>query len=242
MHSRKPEISVIIPTLNEEEYIGWTLKSFRRQTFKNFEIIVSDYRSTDRTAKIAESLGGRVVQADKRGIAAGRNFGAKAARADIIVFCDADVVVHKNLLADIKKLLDGRPDIVGGMCVYDTRYEGTGFDRVVYRLVNFYIHVMINLGFPHDTSFLTYFRKDVFKKLGGYDESRKLCEGHDLALRSRKYGKYGFLKTPVFPSVRRYKKAGYWNTYRAYIVGTFYFYTTRRVPMEKVEYRAICEL
>jgi glycosyltransferase involved in cell wall biosynthesis len=239
MYSHKPDISVIIPALNEEDYIGWTLKSLRRQTFKNFEIIVSDYKSTDRTVKIAKSLGARVVEADKRGIGAGKNFGAKFARGNILVFCDADATQHKDLLAQIKKLLDRKPDVVGGTNALDTRYEGTGRDRAMFRAVNLLVRLLMRVRFPHDAGTLTFFRKSVFEKLGGFDESLRLAEAHDLALRSRKYGKYGYVKAPIYASLRRYKKTGYWQTYKTYVMATIWFWTTGKVPMEKIQHRVV---
>ena len=61
----RPSISIIIPTLNEEKYIERCLKSLKNQSFRNFEIIVSDSYSTDDTVKIAKKYGAKVVLTKK---------------------------------------------------------------------------------------------------------------------------------------------------------------------------------
>ena len=95
----RPSISIIIPTLNEEKYIERCLKSLKNQSFRNFEIIVSDSYSTDDTVKIAKKYGAKVVLTKKTGPAAGRNEGARKAKGSILVFLDADTFVTKKFLA-----------------------------------------------------------------------------------------------------------------------------------------------
>lgn len=84
------EASVVIPTLNEEEFIGNCLRSLRAQTVPPSEIIVVDNGSADRTIKIAEELADRVIIMPGVGLAALRQAGAEAAGNPIIVSTDAD--------------------------------------------------------------------------------------------------------------------------------------------------------
>ena len=75
-----PAISVVVPTLNEEKYIGRLLGSLSKQTFKDFEIVISDCASQDSTREIAKRYPKvRIVIEKKKGISAGRNAGARVA-------------------------------------------------------------------------------------------------------------------------------------------------------------------
>jgi glycosyltransferase involved in cell wall biosynthesis len=79
-------ISVVIPALNEEKYIGRCLASLRAQTHPRelYEIIVVDNASTDRTSEIARGLGAQVVHEPRRGVGWARHRGAREARGEII--------------------------------------------------------------------------------------------------------------------------------------------------------------
>ena len=89
-------ISIITPTLNEEEFLPKLLKSIKKQKFKDYEIIVADAGSVDKTRKIAKKLGSGVV---KGGLpAVGRNEGAKAAKGELLLFLDADVILPEKFL------------------------------------------------------------------------------------------------------------------------------------------------
>ncbi len=83
-----PKISVIIRSKNEEKYLGKVLDSLFRQSFSNFEILLVDDRSTDRTLEIAREYGCRIIQ-----IPEGKfshpyscNLGAENARGEFLVF------------------------------------------------------------------------------------------------------------------------------------------------------------
>ena len=92
--SMKPEVSVIIPTYNSENYIAKALKSVFNQSYSNFEIILIDDASTDSTVRIARSFQDRrlkIFQNDRnRGVSYGRNVGIKQALGKWIALLDSD--------------------------------------------------------------------------------------------------------------------------------------------------------
>ncbi|MCJ7443333.1 MAG: glycosyltransferase [Methanotrichaceae archaeon] len=94
------EFSVIVPTLNEEDFIEDCLESISNQTFprNKYEIIVSDGMSTDNTVHISKNYADRIVLSEKRGIWCGRNYGAKFSKGKYLVFIDADTRLQSDYL------------------------------------------------------------------------------------------------------------------------------------------------
>jgi Glycosyltransferases involved in cell wall biogenesis len=95
-------ISVIIPALNEEDVIEYCLQSLENQNYKNFEIIVVDGGSKDRTVEIAEKYA-RVIKQKSKTIGGARKEGTLAAKGDILAFTDADTIFDPNWLSSIEK-------------------------------------------------------------------------------------------------------------------------------------------
>jgi glycosyltransferase involved in cell wall biosynthesis len=94
---KNPAISVIVPSLNEEKYIGNVFDGLDAQTFKDFEVIVVDGNSTDKTREIVKKRGGKVIIERRPHIGLARNTGAKAAKGEILFFTDADSKPSKDL-------------------------------------------------------------------------------------------------------------------------------------------------
>src|SRR3989344_2603754 len=89
-----PETSIIIRTLNEEKHIGNLLHAIEEQDYKDFEIIIVDSDSTDRTLEIAEKYPVKIIKIEKRDFTFGYalNVGCKAARGRYLVFVSAHVL------------------------------------------------------------------------------------------------------------------------------------------------------
>jgi len=88
------KISIVIPTLNEEEGIGATLDSIDREEFEKrghtLEMLIVDGNSKDRTREIAEAAGARVIIEPRKGYGRAYKTGLKEAEGDIIITGDAD--------------------------------------------------------------------------------------------------------------------------------------------------------
>jgi glycosyltransferase involved in cell wall biosynthesis len=98
-------ISVVIPALNEERYLGKCLESLMRQDYHHsFEIIVVDNGSTDNTVSIANSYGVNVISEFRRGAAWARQRGFESATSAIIASTDADTILPVNWLSQIDLL------------------------------------------------------------------------------------------------------------------------------------------
>jgi len=106
MMVKKIKISVIIPAHNEESDLEKTLKSIKESDYKNYEIIVVCDNCSDSTEEIAKKYAEKVYSVDFTNVSKTRNFGAKKAEAEFLVFNDADTIVSNNYLSLIKKVFD----------------------------------------------------------------------------------------------------------------------------------------
>ena len=123
----KPEVSVIIPAYNSENYIAKALKSVLNQTYRHFEIILIDDASTDSTVRIASSFQDRrlkIIANDRnRGVSYSRNLGIERAKGKWIALLDSDdwyapqrleklltagQATHADMIADDLWLIDDR--------------------------------------------------------------------------------------------------------------------------------------
>jgi glycosyltransferase involved in cell wall biosynthesis len=110
------KLSVIIPALNEEKYIGNCISSLYHieRDDLDMEIILVDNGSTDRTFEIAEKLGAKTYIVKDVRIAGLRNYGVRQSTGDILAFVDADCVVGRDwLIQSIKTMDREEADAVG---------------------------------------------------------------------------------------------------------------------------------
>lgn len=117
------EISVIVPVYNVEKYVKRCLKSIINQSFKEFELIVVDDGSTDKSSKIVSA----VIKDDKRcklyrkkngGLSSARNFGLKVSEGKYIVFIDSDDFVEENFLSELYDTITKTGSDVA-LCLYN---------------------------------------------------------------------------------------------------------------------------
>lgn len=98
-------ITIIIPAYNAEKYIGKCLKAVKSQTYNNFEVIIVDDGSQDKTVSICEEYAEddnhiRVIKSEHRGVSRARNVGLEAATGELVSFFDADDYPEENLLRE----------------------------------------------------------------------------------------------------------------------------------------------
>ncbi|OVE81743.1 hypothetical protein BVY03_02845 [bacterium K02(2017)] len=179
-------ISIIIPTLNRAGKVLRAIDSVLNQSYKKIELIVIDDGSTDDTAywltKIKDPRF-KFYTKENQGVAASRNFGVSKASADWICFLDSDDVWHRHKLSLQLKyhqqheniLVSQTDDIwirnsvkVNKMQKHQTR-EGQIFEQSLKLCLICSSSIML--------------KKQLFLKVGGFDESMPCCEDYDLALR-----------------------------------------------------------
>jgi len=224
------DVSVIIPALNEEKYLLRCLKSLVSQPGKEtFEVIVVDGGSEDGTVQVARQYADKVVVQPVRPVGAARNVGVKHARGNILAFIDADTMVCKSWLEQLRRGFYSEPSIVG-MTGPTLPYEGTKLDGLVYQIATGYCQrLSFKLGIPHVAGFNCAYRRETFLNTGGFDENRQLSEDVILSLRMRHHGKFLFNSGMIaYTSLRRIRKYGYPYLTTYYMINGFMMLLLKR--------------
>lgn len=145
--NHKPIFSIVIPTLNEEKYLPQLLGCLKAQTFSDFEIIHVDAQSQDKTREIAKDyskhLSLKTYISKKKNVSFQRNLGAKQAKADWIIFMDADNILPNDFLLELKHQVEKNPKMDGFTCwldvsSYPTRHKPTA------QIINFGLSTLNN--------------------------------------------------------------------------------------------------
>ena len=122
---RTPLVSVIIPVKNGRSTLDACLRSIWRSYYKNIEVIVVDDHSTDGTVEIARRYDCTVLDVEGgHGANHARNYGARHAKGDILVFIDSDIMITRETILGIFETLDDESiDAVVGIYTAKHRHE-----------------------------------------------------------------------------------------------------------------------
>lgn len=226
-------LSIIIPSWNEEGHLGRLLKSIHRQSFQDYEIIVSDARSTDGTREVARRYGARIISGGMPG--AGRNAGVRAAHANLLLFLDADAALpSKHFLRDtLKEMRRRRLDIASVRVAPD----GDGvIDRLFHWIYNRYTGFLIRFV-PHATGACIFSKRHIHDSVGGFDETITFAEDQDYVRRGSAVGDFGILKAhPIIISVRRLEKEGRFAFALKYLRAEWRILTRRPIRNNEIPY------
>lgn len=228
-------LSIVIPTYNEEALLPRVLRSLKRQTFKDFEVIVADARSTDRTREIAAAAGCRIVDGGLPG--RGRNLGAAAAKGGTILFFDADIeLTDERFIEDFLAAFTARGLDVA-TCPLEA-IDGGLRDTVFHGVYNGYIRATEKFV-PHAHGLCILVKRDMHVAVGGFDEDIKLAEDHDYAQRvSRIGGRFGIVRDLHVPvSTRRLRRDGYLSIAARFVLCELHMLTLGPVKSDIFRYR-----
>lgn len=214
------KISVVITAFNEEEYLPKTLDAIVNQTLpkENYEIVVVDNNSTDKTAEVAKSFGARVVREERQGNTFALSAGLNAAQGEIMASTDSDTIVCKDWL---EVIVDAFKDekVVGATGTVTLKAGGALTSKLAELFYEYFLRLNFLIGKAHFSGFNFAVRKKVFDEIGGVNEKFTMSPDVDLGIRMSKKGKVVFLKKMnVLTSVRRWQESP-WKTFITYFKG-----------------------
>lgn len=225
-------ISVIIPALNEENYLPRLLDSLKKQSFKDYEIIVADAGSKDKTIEIAKKYGCRIVPGGLPPKA--RNEGAKVAKGDLFLFLDADLMLQDGFLDTLlKEFKEKKLDIAS------TNLEFLS-DKIIYKIAGMLCNIYYTYTqyfSPHITQCILV-KKEFHEKIGGFDEDIKLSEDFVYIKKMAKIAKFGHLNNiRYFVSARRFNNDGLTNTFMKLLLAHIYMAFFGPIKSDIFKYR-----
>jgi glycosyltransferase involved in cell wall biosynthesis len=174
----RPDVTVIIPTINEEAGIGLVLDSIPKTPGLTIEVLVVDTDSKDRTKQIARDKGARVLNESRRGYGRAYKTGFENALGDIIVTLDADCTYPAEEIPALVKLLrDEKLDFMTGDRL--TRME-EGAMSSKHKFGNWVLSTTMNLffgtGLKDSQSGMWVFRRSILEKLELTSDGMPLSE------------------------------------------------------------------
>lgn len=226
-----PKVSVIIPAFNEEKYIERVLDALLVQDYPDFEIIVCDNHSTDRTPQVVKRfmemltvkmLRVVLVREERQGTNFARECARRSATGSVIAQLDADCIPpHDWLRKGVKQLCRGKRVAVTGPYDY---FDGPGTMRT-WSLFSQRLLYPLASGLAQLTGRAAiliggnaFIRAEILERAGGYNTSLTFY-GDDVDLGGKlcRFGKVAYCNSLLQPSSsRRYRANGFWEVNRKY--------------------------
>ena len=228
-----PLISIVVPTLNEAEYLPQLLESIKQQSFTDYEVIVGDAGSKDGTVEAAEKYGARVVKGGMPAV--GRNAGARVATGQYLFFFDADVTLPGDFL---QKAYDEMNECFLDLATCEFWPDSDlRLDRLMFTFANLTVKMNQSSSSPRAAGFCIFITRRLFERIGGFDESLKLAEDHDLCERAAAFRPLRVLtSTSLNVSVRRLAKEGRFSLLEKYFQVEWHLLTKGSIREDIVEY------
>ncbi len=177
-------ISVVIPTYNRYTFLKRALTSVFAQTYKPSEVIVIDDGSTDNTSQIKQDFPSiRYFYQQNKGVSSARNLGIKKASYEWIAFLDSDDEWHKDKLKEQVLFHKQNPDIL--MSYTDEKWIRDAKEVKIPKKFKKYGGEIFDKCLSHCiiAPSASLIHKDLFSKVGLFDEGLEVCEDYDLWLR-----------------------------------------------------------
>lgn len=243
-------ISIIIPALNEENYLPLLLESIKERSGRRsgsdsvtFEIIVADAGSEDRTIEIAKKHNCKIVEGGSP--AKGRNEGAKVAIGDLLLFLDADVILPEKFFEKTLKEFKKRNLDVATFCLEPQTKRKT--KKFLFDIFYNWPILVFEKILSHASQAIL-IKKTFHERLGGFDEEIKFAEDHSYVRKAKKsnptgsrferQGNFGILRqVRVLSSLRRFEKDGWILTYLKYIFAEIYMIIFGDIKRDIFHYR-----
>jgi glycosyltransferase involved in cell wall biosynthesis len=212
-------LSVIIPTLNEEHHVGTLLSDLAGQTRRADEVLVVDAGSTDATVPVVRRFPFAKLLEGAYPVARSRNVGGQDAMGDVFIFLDADVRLSKDFVERfLGELEDRRLDVA---CPLYVPYNSTPAVERFHALFNVVMKAVQKIA-PSGAGMCIAVRGDLFRESGGFDPGLKFDDIELIRRLSREH-RFGIVEMRVFVSDRRFREQGVLRMILAYSLMSLFF-------------------
>ncbi|WP_405307263.1 MJ1255/VC2487 family glycosyltransferase [Methanobrevibacter sp.] len=225
--------SIIIPTYNEEEYLPILLESIKKQDFDDYEVIVADANSTDKTREIAEDYGCIVVDGGLPAV--GRNNGASVAKGEILLFLDSDLQLTEDYLRNV--LYEFRKEKLGIAISQMNPMSNKIQDKIFHEFANYFMIGVENIK-PHGAGcYGIIAKKTLHDECEGFDESLTFGEDTDYIERLAKKEPFRVLRNAkIGVSTRRLEEEGLTTLIKQYGKSTVNDFLGKRTDASELNY------
>ncbi len=226
-------LSIIIPTYNEEEYLPVLLESIKKQSFDDYEIIVADANSTDKTREIAKSYGCIVVDGGLP--AKGRNNGAKIAKGEYLLFLDSDLMLTDEYLRNV--IYEFQMERLGIAITQMLPMSNKVEVKLFHDFANYFM-ISVEKIKPHGAGcYGIIARKELHDACGGFDEELNFGEDTDYIERLAKKERFKVLRNAkIGVSTRRLEEEGIETLIRQYGKSTVNDFLGKRTDAKELNY------
>lgn len=206
---KKPILSIIIPTYNEEENLKKLLSYLLEFGEGSIEIILVDASSKDQTVSVSKGFGASVLESTKKGRAYQMNLGASIAKGDILYFLHADSIPPKTYYWDI-------------VSAYNMGYC-SGCFRLEYKEKHWWLNInswykSFSFRFLRFGDQSLFVDRSIFQTISGFDESRLIMEDQEIVYRITKHCRFIVLKGRILTSARKFIEHGVWRLQFVYAI------------------------
>ncbi|KKT39560.1 MAG: Glycosyl transferase family 2 [Candidatus Collierbacteria bacterium GW2011_GWB1_44_35] len=234
----QPFFSIVIPVLNEEKALPALLSDLANQTIRDFEVIVVDGHSTDKTVARAKEWKDKlpsltVLTSKIRNVSHQRNQGAQEAKGKYILWNDADNNLPKYYLEGLRFHLHVRP--VDTFTVWCNADSDKSSDRTIATYLNLLVETAYLLGNPAAFGAMIGCRTKSFQKTGGFNPEVGFAEDTEFVRQAFKKGmSFAVFHEPRYVySLRRFRKIGILKAVKDYAILNLKYITKQKVDQKK---------
>ena len=206
-----PFFSIIIPLYNKEKFIENTVQSALEQSFEDFELIVVNDGSTDKSLELVNKLNDKRIKTysiSNAGVSKARNFGIQKATSNLIVFLDADDLWKKNHLEELFQLRKAYPHCGLYAMGYTKKYDNSNPINAHYFGLKNHSGVVPDFFMASTADCVAWTSavmvpKDVFKTIGYFNQGLKSGQDTEMWIRIAIEYKVAFCSNPTACKVQR---------------------------------------
>lgn len=228
------DVSVVIPTLNEERHIGGLLSDLGRQTRRPDEVIVVDGESSDATVSVVESFSGVTLLHSPPSVSRQRNAGGLAARGDVIFFLDADVRLPEAFFEGFLEQF-GRRRLDLACPLFTVPEDSTAPVKGVHAFFNV-AFIGLQKLLPSGSGQCIAVRRELFQGSAGFDTSLRFADDIELIRRLSRHNRFGIVTEKIVVSDRRFRERGVGRATLTLLLLSVIFATGRFELSNRIEY------